>query len=443
MQFSYEQLKNITEAADLGEKPVSGGSFAISTDTRTIKRGDVYLPLSGETFDGEAFIDTAIEKGAVGFFTTKSGKNYRGEAFGLIVEDTKTAYLQLANYYKNLIKPITIAITGSSGKTTTKEIFGAVFGANKRTHRSKLNHNNEIGLCQTLLSMPEDTEVLIVEMGMRAQGEIELLSKYAQPDYAVITNIGTAHIGRLGSRENIAKAKCEIVKYLAPEGVLVSLPDELYDFALDYHEFKGEHIVINPQKPDLELISMQKDRSEFNYKGSKYFINAGGEYTVHDALLAIETALLCGLSPQEIQKGLQNYKQIEKRFEETEAAGLKIINDSYNANPDSMKAAIKAFLELYDGEKALVLADMGELGEDAPKYHKEIGEFLNNFDDINLITIGELSKNISDSTTHKSKHFSDKIEAAQALKQLKKGTTVLLKGSRSMKLEELIEEIKK
>lgn len=443
MQFSYEQLKNITGATSVDEPVHNDKVFSISTDTRTLQSGDVYLPLSGESFDGEAFIQAALEKGAAGFFTTQQALLSTPNAFCLQVKDTQSAYLQLANFYKKRVNPITIAITGSSGKTTTKEIFGAVFGVNRRTHRSKLNHNNEIGLCQTLLTMPNDTEVLIVEMGMRGSGEIELLSKYAQPDFAVITNVGTAHIGRLGSRENIAKAKCEIVKHLQQRGVLVTLPDDLYELALKYHNFSGKHVVINPQLPDFEFISMKKDYSEFSYKGYKYTLNVGGEYAVWDALLAIETALLYGLAPQEIQNGLETYKQIEKRFEEIEVNGLKIINDSYNANPDSMKAAIKAFLELYEGEKALVLADMGELGENAPQYHKEIGQYLNNFKNLTLITVGNLSKNISDETMHASQHFSDKMKAVAALKQLKKGTTVLLKGSRSMKLEELIEEIKK
>ncbi len=442
MKFSYKELKHITNAKTLQEEYWEDKTFNISTDTRTIKKGDVYLPLKGESFDGEKFIGQAIEKGAAGFFTTTEDiKTQKG--FGLLVKDTKIAYLQIANYYKNIVKPVTIAITGSSGKTTTKEIFGSIFEANKHTHKSKLNHNNEIGLCQTLLSMPKNTEILIVEMGMRAEGEIELLSKYAEPDFAVITNIGTAHIGRLGSRENIAKAKCEIVKHLCNNGMLITHSDELYNSALKYHNFKGTHKIIKLSEPEFKIISMHKDNSEFLYIGNEYKIKAGGEYIIQDALLAIETALNCNLTPENIQKGLNNYKSIEKRFEEIEVGGLKFINDSYNANPDSMKAAIKTFLKLYDGEKAVVLADMGELGENSAQYHSEIGIFLDNFEGFKLITIGELSKNISDSTKHAAKHFSDKIEALEALKELKKGTTVLLKGSRSMKLEELIEEMKK
>lgn len=438
MNFSYEQLKKITNAT--GVNKTDKTLYSICTDTRQLLPGQVYLPLSGENFDGEKFIDAAIEKGAAGYFTSKNFISENKAIFSLQVNDTKIAYLKLASAYKNIISPKTIAITGSSGKTTTKEILNSIFSANRRTHKSKLNHNNEIGLCQTLLSMPENTEILIIEMGMRGLGEIELLSKYAQPDYAIITNIGTTHIGRLGSRQNIAKAKCEIVSHLKPSGLLITFPDELYTSTLA--NFTGTHIIIDKSK-HFKMISMSKEQTIFEYKSSTYSINEGGEYLVDDTLLAIETALLYGLTPNEIQLGLKAYHTIEKRFEKNIVNGLNIINDSYNANPESMKAAIKTFLELYDGNKILVLADMKELGAEEKEYHAQIGNYLNNFKQVNLVTIGNLAKSISDNTSHPSKHFTTNKEAAAWLKKAEKGTTLLLKGSRSMKLEEIIEEIKK
>ena len=441
MKFSYRELKEITAAIELTNNSEPTGSYEISTDTRTISANNVYVPLKGESFDGELFIETALNKGVEGYFTSKKDNIFTNAKFGLFVEDTKLAYLKLSNYYKNKIKPTTIAITGSSGKTTTKEIFDAIFKNNRHTHKSALNHNNEIGLCQTLLSMPTNTEFLIVEMGMRGLGEIELLSKYAQPDYAVITNIGTAHIGRLGSRENIAKAKCEITKYMSQNGTLVTLKDELYKTTLK--DFKGRHLTIDETPSNFKPISMTKDYSEFIYKNNTYKLNIGGEYNIKDALLAIQTALLCGLTPTEIQTGLATYKPIEKRFEETKIGSLNIINDSYNANPDSMKAAIKTFIELYEGEKILILADMKELGADEIKYHKEIGTFLNQFKNIQLYTVGNLAKNISNETIHPTKHFCSNMDVAKELKNIETSTHILLKGSRSMKLEEIIEEIKK
>lgn len=439
MKFTISELLSVAEDYAKTDIIESNQKFSISTDTRTIKPGDIYLPLKGESFDGEKFIEDAIKKGAVGYFTTTS-KGYSG-AFEILVRDTKIAYLQLANFYKKKIAPFTIAITGSSGKTTTKEILASIFEVNRKTHKSKLNHNNEIGLCQTLLDLSENIEVLIVEMGMRGLGEIELLSKYAQPDYAIITNIGSAHIGRLGSRENIAKAKCEVVKYLASDGQLITHEDSLYAEALK--NFNGVHNVISRDESNFKIISMSSVFTEFMYKNEKYNLNVGGEYNVLDALLGIEAALQYGLTPDEIRRGLDNYKTMEKRFEEVIVNNLTIINDSYNANPDSMKAALKSFIELYDGEKVLVLADMKELGENEIKYHKEIGEFLNHFENLIVYTVGDLAKNISENTKHKNMHFCDNIEVANAIKKIENETKIFLKGSNSMNLYKIIEEIKK
>ncbi len=435
MKFTFNELINITQGKSNQNIVDDKQTFSISTDTRTIKAEDFYLPLKGENFDGEKFIKDAIKKGCLGYFTT-SPQNI-DNVFEIIVDDTKIAYLQLANHYKNKINPTTFAITGSSGKTTTKEIFSAIFEANKKTHKSQLNHNNEIGLCQTLLTMPDDTEVLIVEMGMRGLGEIELLSKYAQPNYAIITNIGTAHIGRLGSKENIAKAKCEIIKYLQPDGQLITHKDKLFEQAL--RDFYGKHNIIN----DFKIISMTQKHSEFIYKNHSYQLKIGGEYNILDSLLGIEAALQYGLTPNQIQNGLNKYSPIEKRFEETIINNLTMINDSYNANPDSMKAAIKTFIELYDGEKILVLADMKELGENEIKYHEEIGNFLNQFSDITVYTVGDLAKNISQKTKHKSIHFCDNISVVNELKKIQNKTKIFLKGSNSMNLYKIIEEIKK
>lgn len=208
MRFLVDDLKRATNAEVKGSLDAD---YEISTDTRTIKKGDLYLPLKGANFDGENFCDKAIEAGAAGCFCTKDDCT---ADFTLKVPDTLTAYLQIANFARRKYNPKVIGITGSSGKTTTKEMVYSVISEKFKTHKTFSNHNNEIGFCQTVLSMPEDTEVLIVEMGMRGLGEIELITKYSEPDYAIITNAGSAHIGRLGSLDNIAKAKCEITKYL-------------------------------------------------------------------------------------------------------------------------------------------------------------------------------------------------------------------------------------
>lgn len=443
MKFTIEEIVRATGAEVL--KCVNrSGMFRISTDTRTIEYTDLFLPLSGENFDGHDFINKAVENGARGFFTAKKELSHPDAKIILYVKDPLKSYLRLARYCRRKYNPVTIAITGSSGKTTTKEMMASVMEQGFRTHKSKLNHNNEIGMCQTILSMAENTEVLVLEMGMRARGEIELLSKYAEPDIGVIVNTGTAHIGRLGSVENIARAKCEIGSYLHEEGVLIAHDSELIR---KFNIFKGKTIYTGLDSPYLEIIDEKIDSSVFSYKGREYTLNVEGEYNIQDALFVIETAMQFGMTHEKIANGLKNYSPIGQRWEIQAIKGLKVINDSYNANPDSMKAAIKAFLSLYSGKKALVLGDMGELGENEVKYHEQVGEFVKKLSEkekVTLITVGELARHIGEKAELDFVNFSKNEDAAKyILENLSESTTILFKASRSMKFEQIIEELKK
>ena len=402
----------------------------ISTDTRTIQKGDFYLPLKGATFDGEKFITDAMNKGAVGSFCT-------GLDGTLQVNDTLEAYLKLANSRRNKLNPKVIAITGSSGKTTTKELVSSVLSEKFKTFKTPLNHNNEIGLCQTIFGMPDDTEVLILEMGMRGLGEIELLSKYSEPDISIITNVGTAHIGRLGSRENIARAKCEIVKYQRGN-VFIAHDDELIRKTV---EFSGKKIFYSIK--DVKIIEQTANYSKFEYKKNNYELNAGGNYNIENALSAINAGLELGLNIEEIQNGLKKYSPIEKRWEVVEAGGYKIINDSYNANPESMRAFADTIFSLYK-DYVLVLGDMGELGEREAEYHKELGRYINKHSGLSkdaiILSVGKLSKNITNEITNcTAKHF-DTIEQCISWIQdnVNKDRTLFLKASRSMKFENII-----
>ena len=412
-----------------------------STDTRTIKQGDFYIPLKGENFDGEKFIDKAIENGAVGYVGVNidSSLSENGDV-GLKVNDTKEAYLKLANWYRKKINPKVIMITGSSGKTTTKELVYSVVCQKYNTIRTPLNHNNEIGLCQTMFSMDNDTEILIIEAGMRGLGEIELISKYAEPDYSIISNVGTAHIGRLGSRENIAKAKCEITSYQNPNGVLVAHNDELIKSTVD---FKGEKIYYSIN--DVEITKKEIGYSEFRYNNELYELNIEGDYNIENSLAAINIGKLLDIEYPLIRKGLAEYKPIEKRWEIENIAGYNVINDSYNANPDSMKAALSTVLDLYT-DITIVLGDMGELGENEAVFHREIGEFINkkNKKSPKILTVGHLAKNISDEiNVCFTKSFEKNKDVARyILDNIEVGTTIFLKASRSMKFEEILEDLK-
>ncbi len=456
------KIRELTEATGAknylpSNKIDSDKEVTISTDTRTIKNGDFYLPLKGASFDGEKFISQAIEKGAIGsFYTSESNlpvlqdSSLSNKTVFLNVSDTLTAYLQLANYRRKKLNPVVVGITGSSGKTTTKELVASVLSEKYKTFKTPLNHNNEIGFCQTIFEAPDNTEVLVLEMGMRGLGEIELLSKYSEPDITIISNVGTAHIGRLGSRENIAKAKCEIVTHQRVNSgvnVFIAHDDDLIKKTVQY---SGEKIFYSIK--DVKIIEKSANYSKFEYQGNCYELNVGGDYNIENSLSAINAGQKLGLTTEQIQNGLKKYKPIEKRWEgvvvNINGTKSEIINDSYNANPESMRAFVDTIFELYDNY-TLILGDMGELGDDEIRYHSELGEYINNKSNLStnakVISVGQLSKNITDKITKcETTHFDNIEQAVNYLKSnIKSSTKMFLKASRSMKFENIIEGLKK
>lgn len=439
MELKLSEIINAVNATVI-KQPERDKSYGFSTDTRNIKKGEIYIPLKGENFDGENFIENAINANASGYITSDKTKIYEKAEVILLVDDTKKAYLEIAAYYKNKINPLTIAVTGSSGKTTVKEMLYSVFKNAGKTTKSVLNHNNEIGLCQTLCSQEQDNKYLIVEMGMRGTGEIELLSKYSEPDIAIIVNSGSAHIGRLGSLLNIAKAKFEITKYLKKHGILISHDNPLIKGINDIRE---RTIYFGINSDELKIISISQNESIFEYKGNEYKLNVGGEHNIENALSVIEAGLCAKLSPEMIKKGLAEFSPIEKRWDCEQIQGFNIINDCYNSNPESVKAAIKTFLSYYPSPKVLVLGDMGELGESAKEYHIATGKFIDNFECDYILTLGEIAKYIQ-SEKIKTIHFENKKDIVDFIKnELPKNSNILLKASRFMKFEDIIEELKK
>jgi UDP-N-acetylmuramoyl-tripeptide--D-alanyl-D-alanine ligase len=443
MKFTIKDIIGCTGAQTLHGCDIEGNNaeFSICTDTRKLTAGDIYLPLRGENYDGHNFIDKAIELGAAGYLTQDSHKVNKSAAFVLCVKNTLVAYLQIAKLAREKIDPKIVAITGSSGKTTVKEMLYCVLSTTFKTHKSFLNHNNEIGLCETMLQMPENTEAAVVEMGMRNLGEIELLSNYCLPNFAIITNVGSAHLEKLGTLENIATAKCEIRAGLHPEGYLVAQNSELIKARLK-DGVKSIYVSIS----DAQNVEISAGVSKFTFEGDDFTLSIEGEHNVENAMQVIVIAKKLGVSVENIKKGLLDFKPIEKRWEISSINGFTLINDSYNANPESMQAVIKTFLSVYNAENApvmLVLGDMLELGKDEIKYHKELGEFLSSYKGVKLLTFGVLAKFISKNTLIESEHFEDKKELAQRLaSEAKSGMSVLLKASRSMKFEEIVEMVK-
>ena len=437
-----DEIINITDAKLIygQENDTTTTITKFSTDTRTISNEDFYIPLKGENFNGEDFIDKAIENGAIGYFTT-TDKIIAGAKFALKVKNTLTAYLQLANYWRKQINPKVVMITGSSGKTTTKELVFSVCSQKYNTVKTSANHNNEIGFCQTVFSTNKNTEVLVIEAGMRGLGEIELISKYAEPDISIISNVGTAHIGRLGSRENIAKAKCEITAYQKPDGLLIAHNNELIK---NHTNFNGRKIYYSIN--DTRILKQEIGCSEFEYKNNIYRLNIEGNYNIENSISAIETGLELGIEPELIKKGLEEYKPIEKRWETEKINGYNIINDSYNANPESMKATLDTIFNLYP-KSVIVLGNMGELGENEMQLHKEIADFINtkNTKEFTILTVGNLAKEISDNIKNCfSKNFNTTEDVSDyILNNVEKNATIFLKASRSMKFENILSDLNK
>ena len=442
MMFTKEEIIEASGAEVLFDNG-NNVKYNISTDTRTIAAGDIYLPLKGESFDGEDFIQNALASGVRAYFTLKNNI-FDGADLVLKVSDTKKAYMDLAKYYLNLVNPIKVGVTGSSGKTTTKEMIYSVLSHGFRTHKTYSNHNNEIGFCQTVLSMPFDTEVLIVEMGMRGLGEIKLISDYLSPNVAVVTNSGSAHVGRLGSLDNIAIAKCEIASGLVKDGFFVAKSQDIIKKHLN---FEGKKCFYSLN--DVHVIEKSRSCSKFEYKDGVYELNVEGDYNIENSLAAIEVGLYLGMSSHDISKGLLSYKPIEKRWEIIKLGSLNFINDSYNANPESMSAATKTFIELYDNP-VVVLGNMGELGDCETDYHAKVGEYIASVakgKNIKFITVGNLAAEIGKILKEKDfdvEIFDDNKQAScYIVENLRGDYTIFLKASRAMKFEEIIDDVRR
>lgn len=438
MKFSIRELIKATDAEILKGNNEDSKEIGISTDTRTISDDEIYLPLKGENFDGEKLIENSNLK----MYFTSNEIITPSAQIALKVQDTKEAYMKLAQYCIEKYKPHTIGVTGSSGKTTTKEIIYSVLSQKFKTHKTFSNHNNEIGFCQTVLGMQTDTEVLIVEMGMRGLGEIELISKYLKPEYAVITNSGSAHVGRLGSVDNIAIAKCEIATGLKPDGIFIANNQEIIK---KHVKFSGKKLYYSIN--DVEIIKKSPSYSKFIYKEQEYELNVEGDYNIENSLPAIQIGKLLGMNYQEICTGLKSYHPIEKRWEVEEIGGNKYINDSYNANPESMKAAVKTFVELYENP-VVILGNMGELGENEVEYHKQVGKFLAKLNcNVKYLTVGSLAENIAKELIlhgfEVNSFDTNEQVSCYILENLNKSYTIFLKASRSMKFEQILENIKR
>ena len=412
-------------------------------DTRIIQKGDMYVAIKGEKFDGNDFYKDAINKGAVACLMSKEPDEKIGSI--VLVENTVKAIQQIAAYKRSQVDIPVVAVTGSVGKTSTKDIVAAVMSQKYKVLKTQGNLNNDIGLPFTLLRL-HDENAIVVEMGMNHFGEISLLTSIAKPTLAIITNIGTAHIWNLGSRENILKAKLEILEGLQGNSVIINNDNDLLSDWAEKNKEKYNIITygINNKnsKYVAEDIHSYEDRSEYRIDGKEVVVPVGGEHFVLNSLCAIAVGRYFDIPMAKITEGISGFELTKGRMEiEKAKCGASIINDTYNANYDSMKAAIE-YLEKIEGKRKIaVLGDMKELGEYSESLHRKVGEEVKDIDI--LITIGELAKCIEETAdVREMLHFDNNESALEYLKKImKKDDIILLKASNSMKFGDIAKEL--
>lgn len=420
----------------------------VSTDTRTIQMNELFIPLVGPLFNGHAFIQVAIDKGASVILVSETIDLPVEEGVTILfVKDTLIALQQLAKAYLDEVNPKRVAVTGSTGKSSTKEIVYAVLKERYKTFKNKGNYNNHIGLPLTLLDMPEDTEILVIEMGMNHAGEIRTLCEIVKPDDAIITNIGDSHIEFFGSRQGILNAKLEIVEGFSEGNTLwVNGEDELLS-ALHFQQFPVEAVGKNALISFSDYKATSFTASEFNvHIGESTFsvqMPLLGIHNASNALFAVAVALKYGLTQAEIMRGISQVSSLKMRLQITEAHGLILLDDTYNASPDSLISGLNVLLELQAKRYILVFADILELGDLSQSLHQQLGQKVDRLSLDQVYAYGDQSVYLTQELAQTaSAHYEDLDMISEALyKELLPGDAVLFKGSRGMHVDEVLNQV--
>ena len=433
-----------TVAPEFAGIEVSG----VSTDTRSIQPGQLFVALAGPNFDGHSFARSALAKGAAAVL---AHKQLDADVPAIYVENTLQGLGDMARGLRADCGYQVVGITGSVGKTTTKEMTADILATTYATARTAANHNNNIGLPQSIMDIPEGCEVAVLEMGMNHFREIAYLTAIARPDLAVITNIGTMHIEHLGSREGILKAKLEILEGLRPDGKILLNGDEPLLWNLrDTISPKPLYFGIENEACQLRAVQLRQENggTSFTVRGLgeefQVFVPAEGTHNVYDALAAIGAGLLYHVRPEEIQKALSTFQNTGSRQSIYEKNGFTIIEDCYNAGPESMQAALEVLSEHAKGRKIAVLGDMLELGACSAAEHYRVGRIAAGKADLvfaygphgNRVVTGAVTGGIS------AKHtacFDSHEDLVKTLRRVAKpGDTLLFKGSRGMRMEQAL-----
>ncbi|MCR5758413.1 MAG: UDP-N-acetylmuramoyl-tripeptide--D-alanyl-D-alanine ligase [Selenomonas sp.] len=452
--FTLEEIVGATSAHIY--KTEKRNFSAVVTDTRKISQGALFVALQGDKFNGEDFAADALLKGAAGVVVSEECapemlKRCQGTV--LQVTNTLTAYQLLAKAWRDKFPAIpVVAITGSNGKTTTKDLTAAVLSAKGAVLKTQANFNNEIGLPLTLLGLKKEHTAAVVEIGMRGFHQIDALAPIASPQIGIVTNVGETHMELLGSLENIAKAKQELVESIPAGGTVILNADNSYVAGMRSAAKDGVRVMTFGIEEDAdvrgEAIHTEGNMSKFmvTYQNERheYTVNMVGRHNVYNTLAAIAAGFAMGLTPAEIRKGLANLEVTKMRFELQQVKDWHVINDAYNASPMSMTAAINTLAELAKGRKIAVLGDMLELGSVSEEAHLHVGEEVAAHGFTALITQGDMGDFIAKGAESKGMtavyRCASHQEAADKLHALlQPGDTLLFKGSRGMAMEKIID----
>ena len=421
------------------------------SDTRIIEKNDLFISLKSETADGITYIKEALENGAMGVITEynipEEIVNKYNNKLILKVKNITDSIQKIAKYKRNLYDIPIVAVTGSVGKTSTKDIIASVVGKKYNVTKTKGNYNNHIGVPLTILSWNENTEAAVVEMGMNHFGEIELLTNIVKPTIAIITNIGTAHIGILGSRENILKAKMEILDGLTPNGCIILNNDNDLLNKCDIKKYrKITYGIENSSNYVAYDIARNETYTEYkikiNDKEEKVYVPVPGDHFIYNSLCAIAVGKKLNIETDKIIEGIKTFEITGKRNEILEINDIKIMNDYYNASYDSMKASLEVLSNIKATRRLAILGDMLELGEYAEKLHSMVGEEVaKNKIDV-LCTVGELSKSTAKTAktlgTKEVYQFSTNEECINKLGEIvRKNDAILIKASNAMHFGEI------
>ncbi|MBD3217457.1 MAG: UDP-N-acetylmuramoyl-tripeptide--D-alanyl-D-alanine ligase [candidate division Zixibacteria bacterium] len=449
-------LAEVTKGSLLSDEAGTAEFTGLSIDSRTIKRGSMFVAIKGEVDDGHKYLQQAYEKGAAAF-VIQSG--YEGQIPTdiknrcILLPDTQLGLRQIALWWKDKFNPKYVAVTGTNGKTTTKEMIADVLAKKYNVFRSPGNYNNLFGIPLSLALLNQSCEICVLEFGMSYLGEIEELTKMVKPHLALITNIGPAHLETLGTIKNIARAKFELLDNLNSDSTRVlNLDDALLKarFDLESGPKIGYAVRADAQVRPTGYSSNSLGRIIFQYQGGEIHLKVPGLHTLYNSLAACAIAEIFEVGFEDIKNALESYKGKSSRMEILELGGITVIDDSYNANPTSMGYALKALAHIDGkGRKIAVLGDMRELGEEEIKLHHDVGSIVAEVDPDKLIAVGKLGMhiaagaNVKGYSSAKAETFMTVEEVIEAvLPEIKEGDQILVKASRAMEFEKLVTALK-